>query len=154
MNRKTALICAGCAGAALLIGLILQTGVSIHPEEDSVITVYGDKPAPVPGVKASMFGSDISDQIIISDATDPSHVGTYPIRYQYRFLGIPLKTVTIDSVIADMDAPEIELEEGAICFSKVGEDWSYPAYLVHDNYDPAENLGTRILQNGEPIPHS
>ena len=150
MNRKTAFICAGCAGAALLIGLILHAGVSIHPEEDSVITVYGDKPAPVPGVKATMFGSDISDQIIISDATDPSHVGTYPIRYQYRFLGIPLKTVTIDSVIADMDAPEIELEEGAICFSKVGKDWSYPAYLVHDNYDPAENLQITLEGDADP----
>ncbi len=149
MKNRTAYICAGAAGALLAAFAILYAGVSIHPQEDSIITVFGDKPTPAPAVKAALFGSDISNQIIVTDETDASHVGKYPVRYQFRFLGIPLKTVTVQSEVVDMDAPVIEMEEGSVCFVKTGEELSYPAYLIHDNYDETDALNILLEEDGD-----
>ena len=137
MEKRTAAIIAGAAAAASLIGLLLYSGISIRPDTDSVITLYGNAESPVPGVSASLFGMDVSNRISVTDTTDITKVGTYQIRYTCKILGIPLRTVSIDSVVADMEPPEITMDEGVVCFTKTGEDWAYPAYAVKDNYDPA-----------------
>ncbi len=139
MEQKK-LIAAGAAGAVLLICLIVYAGAVIQPEEDSVITIYGDRPSEVPSMKAAMFGTDVTDQVTVENDTDYSKVGTYHITYRYSPFGIPLRTVRIPSVVADMDAPEIDMEDGAIVFSRSGEDWSYPSYRISDNYDAPDDI--------------
>ena len=140
-NKK---IAAGIIGAAALILLILHAGISIRPEEKSVITLYGERDYAVPGFTARLFGSDISSAVSVKDTTDISKVGTYRITYTCRLLGIPLRSVSIDSVVKDMEAPEIEMDEGVICFTRVGEDWSYPSYRVRDNYDNTEDIAVTL----------
>ena len=135
MNKKKLILIGSIAVCLAAVLLILRSAVSIKPEEESMIAVYGSPAETLPGVKATLFGRDISDQIEVIDRTDYTKTGTYQIIYRYRFLGIPLKSAAVKSVVMDMDAPVIDLPDGSIVFSKVGEDWSYPAYAVSDNCD-------------------
>ena len=148
MERKK-LIAAGAAGAVLLLVLAVYAGAVIQPEEDSVITIYGDKPSEVPAVKATVFGMNVTDQVTAENNTDYSRGGTYQITYRYRLFGIPLRTVKIPSVVADMDAPVIDLEDGAIVFLRSGEEWSDPTYKISDNYDAPEDITVTMEKAGE-----
>ncbi len=139
-KNRPAVIAGAAAAGLLLLYLILRAGTAIHPAEDTMIAVYGSPGEGIPSVKASLFGIDVSDSVEIDDRTDYEKIGTYDVYYRYRMLGIPLKTVGIKSVVADMDAPVIDLDDGSVCFSKLNEEWVFPSYVVHDNCDPDESL--------------
>ena len=145
--KKTALILYSAVNAFLILFVLLWTGASLKTETDSVTAVYGSDRAELPACHASIFGIPANGMVRREGDTDLTAVGTHKVFYRMRFLGIPLRNRTVTVQVVDMEAPVLTMDDGVICFSRVNEDWTYPAYTVTDNYDPEEAI--RVSIEGE-----
>ncbi|MEE3487133.1 MAG: immunoglobulin-like domain-containing protein [Bulleidia sp.] len=143
MNHKGIIFCV-CGIAAA--GLLLHFGCRIVPDTDSVDFLYGEKVF-VPEYQAHLFGIDVHDQVQVIEDIDEKKYGSYTINYNWKFLGIPFGKAKTSVNILDVDAPEIQLTGDAVCFTKINETYTLPAYSVKDNCDPETDIEVKITGN-------
>ncbi|MBR2677635.1 MAG: hypothetical protein IKE28_12120 [Solobacterium sp.] len=129
------ILCVACA-----VIVMFHAGSSIRTDKDSVTVVYGKKDVPMATASGTILGISADGLVREHDNIDLSKTGTYEAVYQLKLLGVPLSKKTVPVTVVDMDAPVLEMEDGVICFSKVNEPWTYPAYKVTDNYDKPEDI--------------
>ncbi len=139
-KQKRILIAVCVAAVSATVWFALSAGVTLKPDEDPIIRVFGKPDMALPGCDASFFGTPMSGNVRISDLTDYYRTGEYLIVYRFVFLGIPLKRKAVKSIVMDMDAPEIKLKNGTVCFLRTGERWSFPEFEAADNCDAPQDL--------------
>ena len=120
--------------------VLFHAGASIRTDKETITVVYGKQDVPKTSASGSIFGIKADGLVSELNDVDLSKIGTYEVVYQLKLLGVPLSKKTVTVKVIDMDAPFLEMEDGVICFSRVNEPWTYPAYTITDNYDKPEDI--------------
>ncbi len=122
---------------------VLKTGSRLNVPVQSITALYGEN-VQIPDCTAFLFSKDITDSVAVTDNIDTEHVGTYTCTYSLSWHGIPLQKVDLPVTIADVDAPVIETDTGAVLFVSTGEKADLSPYRVSDNYDRPEDITLSI----------
>ena len=135
-----------CIAIVLTAGIlaVLFLMIEIHPETDRIVSIYQGKKAEVPSFHASLFEMSLDPYVAVKDHTDYDRPGEYDISYDLMLFSLPVKSAYVLSVVKDIDAPIITMEDGVICFSRINEPWSFPDYRVKDNYNTPEEISVTI----------
>ena len=119
----------------------------IYLNGKSEITInFGDKYFE-DGYRASLFGIDVSNRILIENNVNYNKVGVYKIEYKINNLVKLFGNIAIRTIkIVDNDAPIINLV-GSTVMLKVGEAYNEPGYTAEDNYDGIITNKVRVESN-------
>ncbi|MBR2768234.1 MAG: hypothetical protein IKD68_04815, partial [Solobacterium sp.] len=110
-----------CIAIVLTAGIlaVLFLMIEIHPETDRIVSIYQGKKAEVPSFHASLFEMSLDPYVAVKDHTDYDRPGEYDISYDLMLFSLPVKSAYVLSVVKDIDAPIITMEDGVICFSRI-----------------------------------
>ena len=104
--------------------------------EELVVVNLGEDEYKEEGVKATLFGRDISKRVKIKNEINYDKLGTYDIKYRLKINELNIDKTLIRKVkIVDKIPPELTVNSEPEIYVNLNEDFARPTYSAIDNMD-------------------
>ena len=104
--------------------------------EELVVVNLGEDEYKEEGVKATLFGRDISKRVKIKNEINYDKLGTYDIKYRLKINELNIDKTLIRKVkIIDKIPPELTVNSEPEIYVNLNEDFARPTYSAVDNMD-------------------